>query len=262
MLLQNSFEQFRLNFKTVLIFALLLVFVPIFGIFQNIYFSSGSVFLDYKLMLSSPFLLFAEIALLLLFLVFYCFFLTIIVFGVRKNLSKVRLQYYLHEMLQKFTLRLFVFFALYSLLLFLLALALVSLGIPVALAMIPLLLLSFVLLFVPQAIVVDEEGLRHALLSNFEFLMQQPIAFLQVTVIGIILLALVQLLEFALIQFTMLAPYVSLLLVLVLVQPFIEIMKTYQYMMRFELIKEHEIARKKKPHAFRPAPLSLAEAKP
>jgi len=262
LLLQNSFEQFRANSKTVLIFALLLVFVPIFSIFQNIYISSGSVFLDYNLLLSSPLLLFGEIALLLLFLVFYSFFASIVIFGVRKNLSSVRLQFYLHEMLQKFTLRIFVFFALYCLLLFLLTLFLLSLGMPIALAAIPLLLVSFVLQFVPQAVVVDEEGLRHALLSNFDFLAQQPVVFLKVAVIGAVLLALVQLLEFALIQVTMLAPYISLLLVLVLVQPFIEIMKTYQYMMRFELIKEHEAVLRKKPHYFRPAPLSLAEAKP
>ena len=260
MLLQNTWEQYKANFKTALVFALLLVFVPVFAAFENMYISSGSIFIEYSLGLANPLLLLAAAGLTALFLLFYSFFISIIVFSVRKNLSKLKLHFYLHEMIQKFTLRIFVFFLLYCLLLFLLTLALIAAGVHILVASLLLLIVSFLLLFVPQAVVIDEEGLRHALLTNFEFLLKHPRSFATVTVIGMVLLALLQLLEFGLAQLTLFAPYVSLFLGLVVILPFLEIMKTYLYMMRFDLIKEHEIARRKKPLVAKPEPESLAAA--
>ena len=258
--MQNSFEQYKANFRTALIFALLLVFVPVFGLFHNIYLSSGSMFIDYNVQLADYLTLLAEAGLIALFLLFYSFFVSIIVFSVRKNLSKLKLQFYLHEMIQKFALRIFVFYLLFSLLLFLLTVALLAVGVDVRLAGLLLFVVSFLLLFVPQAVVVDEEGLRHAVLANFEFLSKHPKSFAMVAIIGAVLLALLQLLEFGLSQLTLLAPYVSLLIALVFVLPFLEIMKTYLYMMRFELIKEHEAAKRKKPLVARVEPESLAAA--
>jgi hypothetical protein len=258
LLFRNSWEQYRLNFKSALVFALLLAFVPAFSFFQNVYVSSGSIFIDYNLAQANPLELLAEAGLTALFLLFYSFFVSVIIFSVRKNLSPLKLQFYLHEMIRKFALRLFVFFLLFCLLLFLLMSALVALGAPLALAGIALLAISLLLMFVPQAVVVDEEGLRHALSSNFEFLSHSPRPFAITAVVGAALLAVLQLVEFALAQFTLLAPYVSLLIALVFIFPFLEVMKTYQYMMRFDLIKQHEIARRKKPLLFGPGPEDLA----
>jgi len=260
LLLQNSFQQYRANFKTALIFALLLVFVPVFALFQNIYITSGTIFIDYNLFQANPFALAAETGLIALFLLFYSFFISIIVFSVKKNLSKVKLQFYLQEMIKKFALRIFAFYVAYCLLLFLLTTALVTAGIPFLAATLAVLIVSFLLMFVPQAIVVDEEGLRHALLSNFEFLFSSPRSFLIALVVGAVLLGLLQLLEFAVAQATLLAPYISIFLGLVFILPFLEIMKTYLYMMRFDLIKEHEAAQRKKPLTARPEPGSLAAA--
>ncbi len=260
MLLKNSWQQYKANFKTALVFALLLVFVPVFAFFQNMFLSSGTIFVDYGLFLAQPLILGVEIALITLFLAFYAFFVSIIVLGVRKNLSKLKLQFYLSEMIQKFTLRVFVFYVFYSLLLFLLTVGLLAAGLHVVYSAIGMLAVSFLFLFVPQAVVIDEEGLRHALLSNFEFLKKHPKSFVIALVVGSVFLGLLLLLEFLVAQVTLLAPYVSLLLSLVFVLPFIEIMKTYQYMMRFDLIKEHEAARQKKPLPPRPEPESLAAA--
>lgn len=261
LLLQGTWEQYRENFKTALVFSLLLIFVPLFALFPNIFLSSGTIFLDYNLLNADLLALAAEAVLIALFLLFYSFFLSIILFSVRKNLSKVKLQFYMHEMMQKFALRIFAFFVLYCLLLFLLASALISFGVPLLIVGLILFLVSFALLFVPQAVVVEEEGLKHAILTNFEFLFKKPRAFLTVAVVGAVFLALLQILEFAIAQFTLFAPYISLLISLVFILPFVEIMKTYLYMMRFDLIKHHEIARKSKPHVPVPEPGSLAAAK-
>lgn len=260
MLLESSWAQYKANFKTALVFALLLVFVPVFAFFQNMYISSGSIFLDYGLLFLDPVALLAEAVLIVLFLVFYSFFVSIIVFSVRKNLSKLKLNFYLREMLQKFTLRIFVFYALYCLLLFLLSLGLLYLGLHMFFVGLMILVISFVLMFVPQAVVVDEEGLRHAVSTNFEFLFHHPRAFFVVLVVGALLLALLQLLEFGLSHFSLLASYFSLFLNLVFILPFVEVMKTYLYMMRFDIIKQHEIVKGSKPRVVRSEPESLADA--
>ena len=260
MFLRNSWEQYKANFKTALVFSLLLVFVPVFGFFQNTYLSSGSIFLDYGLLLLNPVALVSQVFLVALFLVFYSFFVSIIVFSVRKNLSKLKLNFYLREMLQKFTLRIFVFYSLYCLLLFLLALGMLYFGFHMLFVAFALLVVSFVLMFVPQAVVVEEEGLRHAVSTNFEFLRHHPKSFFLVFVIGALMLAVLQLVEFGLSYFSLLASYLSLFLNLVFVLPIVEIMKTYLYMMRFDIIKQHEIARGSKPRVARVEPESLADA--
>jgi hypothetical protein len=259
--LQNSIEQYKANFKTALVFALLLVFVPVFSSFPNIFISSGSLFMDYNVLSVPPEMLLAEAGLTALFLLFYSFFLSIIIFSVRKGLSKLKLQLYLHEMIQKFTLRIFAFYILFCLLAFLFVSAMLLLGIHILLASLILLIAAFLLMFVPQAVVIDEEGLRHALSTNFDFLLKRPLDFFKIAFVGAVLLALLQLLEFGLAQITLLAPYISLFLALVFILPFLEIMKTYLYLMKIDLIKHHEIARKKKPLPPRIEPEDLASAK-
>jgi len=261
LLLQNSVEQYKANFKTALVFALLLVFVPVFATFPNIFISSGGLFIDYSVLSVPPAMLLAEAGLTALFLLFYSFFLSIIIFSVRKGLSKLKLQLYLHEMIQKFALRIFAFYILLCLLAFLFVSAMLLLGAHILLASLVLLAASFLLMFVPQAVVIDEEGLRHALLTNFDFLLKHPTDFFKVAFVGAVLLALLQLLEFSLAQITMLAPYISLLLCLIFILPFLEVVKTYLYLMKIDLIKHHEIARRKSPRSPRIEPEDLASAK-
>ncbi|MCX6799142.1 MAG: hypothetical protein NTW59_03540 [Candidatus Diapherotrites archaeon] len=245
MLLRNSAEQYLTNFKTILVFALLLAFAPAFAFFENIFLSSGSVLLDYNIGIINPAVLALEAGLVALYLLFYSFFVSILVFDVRRGLSKLKLHIYLTELIQKFTLRIFAFYAVYTLAIFAFTVCALALGAPLWAASAIVLLATLAFLFVPQAVVIEEEGLRHALLSNFEFLASHPRSFAIVTIVGCVLLAILQFVEFAVDQMALIGSFVSLLLLLVLVLPFVEVMKTYLYMMRFDLIKEHETTRSK-----------------
>ena len=258
MLLRNCFEQYAANFKSVVVFAILLVFVIAFSSFENIFVNSGSMLLDYNVSYISPLILAAEAGLIALFLLLYSFFVSIIVFDVRRNLSQVKLHIYLVEMIRRFTLRIFIFYALFYLISFAVVIGISAwagaAGFPasVAIAGAGLLVLaaSLCFLFVPQAVVIDEEGLRHALLSNFEFLASHPRSFVAAAAVGSILLALLQLLEFVIDQMALLGSFVSLFLALIFVLPFVEVLKTYLYMMRFDIIKEHEamMSKRHRPH--------------
>ena len=251
MLFVNVLEQYKANAKTLLVFALLLVFVLAFVAVQPVFFSSGSVFLDYNLATADLWQLLPAAAFIALFLAFYSFFISIILFSVRNSLSNLRQQYYLHEMIQRFALKIFIFYLLFCFLLFLLVTGLLFLGVQIELINVIVLLVSIALLFVPQAIVVDEEGLRYAIASNFAFIAKNKRVVLTVLIVGCVMLAALQLVEFAIDQIALIGSLVSLFIALVFILPFIEIMKTYFYMMRFELIKGHEVARRKKPHPLR-----------
>ncbi len=260
LLLANSWQQYKVNFKTALVFALLSVFVLAFASFQNVFVSSGSIFLDYNPSTALVLQLLALAALIALSLLFYSLFVSILVLGVRRNLSKLKLHFYISEMMQKFTCRVFLFYLLYCFLLFALAVLLLYLQVSILLINLVVLLVAVALLFVPQAIVVDEEGLLHAVHNNFEFIAGNKRSTLTIVVVGALLLAVLQLIEFAVDQVALVGALVSLFIALVFVLPFLEIMKTYLYMLKFDLIKEHEAAKSKKPPAKKPEPLDLAAA--
>lgn len=258
MLLRNCIGQYAANIKTVAIFAILLVFVIAFSSFENIFVNSGTMLLDYNVSYISPLLLAAEAGLIALFLLLYSFFVSIIVFDVRRSLSKVKLHIYLVEMIRRFTLRIFAFYAVFYLASFAAVIGVSALagaaGFPASAAIagagLLVLAASLCFLFVPQAVVIDEEGLRHALLSNFEFLASHPRYFVIAAAVGSGLLALLQLLEFAVDQFALVGSFVSLFLMIVFVLPFVEVLKTYLYMMRFDIIKEQEamVSKRRRPH--------------
>lgn len=252
MILENAFREYLANIRAALAFGLLLLFVPVFllGFFQsqNLFFSSGSFFAEYNT--ASPEVLALEFVLVVFFLVFYSFFVSLVVFGVRKDLSKVRVEYYLAEMIKKFTVKVFLFFLLYSIVMFaagfILVLALEPLT-GVLLGSLLLLIVSLFFMFVPQAIVVDEVGVWDALRESVEFISKNVHSFFTVIAVGSALLAVIVLLEFAL-DFLFLAflpgRFVSVFLLLVFLVPFIETLKTYLYMFKFDLVKKSEMAKK------------------
>ena len=235
MVLKRVFVHYRKNFKAAIAFALLLVFVPVFAVFENVFFSSGSAFLNYNIWDLPSILVF--IAPFLLFLVFYSFLISIIIFSVRKDLSKLKLTFYLSEMIQKFALKIFIFFVFFSIILFAISMALIYFGVSVLLVSLFLLVVSIALLFVPQSIVVDEENIFHAIQNNFEFIAKNPKAVAQVIVVGWALLVVASLIGELFDLFYFLGAYVSLFLTLIFILPYVEAMKTYLYMLKFDLVK-------------------------
>jgi len=240
--LSKSFSFYLKNVKASIIFALLLVSVVFFASFSNFFVGSGTIFFSYSLTLPELSVLAVQLTGIMLFLLFYSFFVTVIVFSVRKELSTVRLSYYLTEAIRRFSFKLFAFFAFFSIAMYLLQLLFLSIGFPAWLSSIILLLLASAFIFVPQAIVVDEEALLHSFLTNFDFIRKNPKTVLFVMVIGAVLLAVLQLLEFGIDRMLLLGNYFSLFIMVFFIQPFMETLKTYLYMVqRFDLIKEHEL---------------------
>jgi len=254
MLLENAFKVYMENIRAAIAFGLLLLFVPVFLLeffqSQNLFFSSGSFFVEYSL--ASPEAIALELGVAALYLILFSFFVSLMVFGVRKDLSKVRVEYYLSEMVQKFTVQIFLFFLLYCTLLSAIGLLAVLTLEPLTgmyAASLVMMMVSLLFMFVPQAIVIDEVGVIDALRESLEFISKNPKSFFTVIVAGAALLAVVILIEF-LLDFLLLdvliGRFVSVLLLFVFVVPYIEAVKTYAYMLKFDLVKKSELTKNQK----------------
>ncbi|MEM4662938.1 MAG: hypothetical protein QXM75_02870 [Candidatus Diapherotrites archaeon] len=260
-ILAKSFEEYKKNFNVCLLFALLLVFVPFFiiPIFANPFFetgitiSSGTIFLDYIVSAQTV----AIVLFAIVFIAAYSFLISLVCLAVRRDLSKVKVHFYLKEMVQRFSFRIFIFNLVLFSLIFLTALMLASLSVYLLLIfLVFVFVLLFFLMFVPQVIVVDEVPLDVALSESIQFVKKNPFVALQVVIASASLLLVVSLIEYAIDLLALnglfgeffarefiVGETVSIAITMIFVVPYIEILKTFFYMLKFDLIKKQLLAR-------------------
>ncbi|MFH1544619.1 MAG: hypothetical protein ABIE23_00800 [archaeon] len=236
MIVRNALGDYFENIKLSLLFGVLLVFVFFFLFFSNLFISSGSIFLEYSLNEVNIGVLALEIAVIAVFLVFYSAFVSLMIFNVRNKLNKVKVDYYLKDKLHRFSLKLFVFLLVYFIVLFFLSSLLVFFSLPVWIVNLLLLIVSLFFLFLPQAIVVDEDSITHCIANNLEFMGKNILPVIKIIVVSMVLIAVIALVEYALDVVALIGRYISLIILLVFVVPFIEVMKTRLYMTKFTLI--------------------------
>ena len=236
---RNAFREYLNNFRMALLFGILLVFVLFFVLFSNFFIQSGSIFVEPNLLTISPINLAIQLLAVGVFLLFYSIFVSFIIFNVRDSINHVRTQYYLSEKLHRFTFRLFSYYFALTVLLFVLSGVMLRFGWPLeAIAFIQL-VVSFALFFVPQSIVVDERSILLCIFHNFDYMRTNPYIVLRVVIVSIILVLILPLIELAFDQFFFVGRWVSLLLALIFVIPFIEVLKTRAYMFKFGLVRPH-----------------------
>ncbi|MDD5148200.1 MAG: hypothetical protein PHH08_01920 [Candidatus ainarchaeum sp.] len=254
MLLANTFSEYIANFKTALVFVLLLVFAPIAFILGNFFIGSGTIFLDYNLSFANPAQLLLALAFAAVYVLIYSFFISIIIFSVRKDLSTLHFNYYLTEMIKKFTFKIFWFNLGFFLVLFLLGSVLFFFNVPALVIAAILFLLAVSVIFVPQAIVIDEENILNSIYNNFDFFRTNFSSFAKIFVTAIILLAIVQLIEFLVDLVVPVGAFVSIIISLIFIVPYLEVMKTYLYMLKYDLIRNPDVLHRKamkKKHAYK-----------
>jgi len=240
--LSKSLLLYAKNFKAAIVFAILLVSVIFFASFQNMFVSSGTIFFSYYTETIDSSTILAQAIGIIAFLLFYSLFVTVIVFSVKRELSTVKLHYFLTEAVRKFSFKLFAFFLFFLAIAYLLQLFFLSIALPLWLSALILLILSIVFLFLPQAVVVDEQNVWNSIKNSLEFSVKYPLVSLFILVVGAVLVAVIQLIELGFDKDFFLGNYVSIFLVMIFVQPFLEVIKTYLYIVtKFELIKQHEL---------------------
>ncbi|PIU21788.1 MAG: hypothetical protein COT15_00530 [Candidatus Diapherotrites archaeon CG08_land_8_20_14_0_20_34_12] len=205
-------------------------------------FSSAAVFWNYSL-LSEPLLIIGEIITLLLFLFTYSFLLCLLVLLVERELGYSRFEFTFYNLMDHFVKRVFWFFILYTLLLAVIGYTVVLFSVDISIATLLIFLISLAVLFVPQALIIEKRGYSQALEDSIKFTAQNPQLTLLVLVVGSFIVAILLFLEYLI---DILTPGIfagrvfSFLILSFFLVPFIEILKTYAYMLKFNLIQGPE----------------------
>lgn len=237
MVFRDAWISYKKNLSTAFAFALLLVFVLPFILLSNVFISSGTILIDYGFLSELNLELVILLVFTLLFLYFYSLFVCLMVFAVRKDLSQVKINYYLDEKIHKFAFKYFRFLVIFTAIAAIVSSILIGQGIPIEIINLVLLVASVSFLFLAQTIVIDEESLRSSVISSWEFIVKDFSSFLFIVVVGLLSVFILQLLEFAIDYFLLAGNFFSLLISLVLLVPFLEVLKTRVYMHRFDIIK-------------------------
>ena len=236
----RSARAYVSNFPTALAFALLLVFVLPLSWLSNAFVSSGTVLIGYGFLKAPPLESLLLLGVSLAFLFFYSILVSVMVLSVRRDLGPVKTNYYLREKVQKFGLKYFKFLAAFTIVAAVASSLLLDSGVPLVFVNAAMFLVSALFLFLPQAIVVDEEGLGASVLSCLDFTFKNFGAFLLVMASGILALFALQAIEFLVDYFLLAGSHLSLLVALIVLVPFFEALKTQIYMERFSLIRGYE----------------------
>ncbi|MDO8628114.1 MAG: hypothetical protein Q7K42_06610 [Candidatus Diapherotrites archaeon] len=243
MFVYDTLKHYLNNYKTALAFLMLLVFVFIFNFFSNVFTTSGNIFLYYSFVETTFFQTILELVTGIAFLFGLSILVTITIFGIRRDLSNIKMEYYLKEIIEKFSVKVFLVYVMYIVLAFLavqLGQALspgIGAGNAILFANFLILLLTLALLFVPQAIVVDEESIMNSIYNSFEFITKYPTKFILTIAVSGILVALLPIIEIIFDSFSFTGRFFSLIVTLIFIIPIIEMMKTHFYLMKYGLIE-------------------------
>lgn len=241
-LLRNSFKVYLSSLHISFWFALLLIFTALFPLFTNMVYSSGTVFLEYTFNVGQLDL-WIELIAISIYTVLYAFLLAATVFGVRKELTGVRAEKYISELLHGIAFRLAVFFLLFTLISILIAFILLLLKVNLVAIAAVLFVLTVPFMFMPQVIVIEELPIFEAMAESLDFSKRNWKFHLSVLVLGSLLLAVLLAVEYlidVLLPNLFLGRIAALLLGLLFVVPFIESMKTYFYLLKSGLVKALE----------------------
>lgn len=237
--LGQTLQLYVANSKIAVIFGILLVFVAVFTPFTNLFASSGSIFYAYTTGGLSLVEIAIEVAFAAIFLGIYALFVTLVVFSVRREMSAVRLDYYVSDALRKFAWKLFVFYLISIIGLAALGTILIQIfGVNVLLVNLILFVLSLLFLFGPQSIVIEEDDVFQSFQNTIEFMGKKPHSAILAILATFVLVAAVQFIELFFDQYQFIGNYVSILLLLLFVVPFTETLKTQLYMQKYDLVAD------------------------
>lgn len=233
--LKRTFEEFSENFKVALSFAVLFIFVVLFVFFEQFFLGSGTVFLS----LDSNLLALIGLVIGLVFLYAFSFFVSLCVYSIQRDIHHLSLGDYWNVLMKDASLKIFLFYLLISVIFYVLSL----LGLLYAqfLVLIIMIIISSLLMYVPQSIVLEEKSIWAAIDESISFWVSNPVVSLGILAVSSILLFVILLIEYAIDLLALPGIIVSFALVLIILIPFVEQMKSYAFILKNDLIRAPEV---------------------
>ncbi len=245
--LKRALEEYLSNFKVMLSFGVLFVFLPLFVLFSQFFFSSGSTFLS----INTSLLAAIGLVIALIFLYIFSFFVSLTVYAVHRDIQTLNLDTYWNTLFKDAALKIFFLYLVFSMIFY----AITAIGFTFNLALIAMLInlvLGLVIMFAPQSIVLDEASIGESIRRSIEFWMENFVLSLAIFVITSVLLFVIIYIELFLELMNLPGIMVSFFLTLVFLVPFIEQTKSYAYLMRNALLKSNEVSHARAPHIEKP----------
>jgi len=236
LILKRSIEEYRANLKVIISFGILLAFLFLFVFFEQFFLSSGTVFLSFDFSILSI----IGIVLGLIFLYVFSFFVTLTVYSVKRDVQRMDFDTYWNFLMKKAAARIFIFYLILAIVLYIISSIGLALGV-VAISMIISFVISMLLMYVPQSIILDEAKIFPAVIKSIEFWLANPLTSILIVVVGAILIFISIMIEFFFELFVLPGVGVSFIILLIGIVPFLEQTKSYAFVLKYSLIRETEV---------------------
>lgn len=245
LILRKSVAEYMANFKVVatlgilvLFFSFLMFFKQFFPFLDQFFFSSGTAFLSFNPGGWDSTII--GLAIGIVFLYLFSFFVSVITYSVKQDVQHFSLDVYWDTLFKSAALKIFVLYLILSIVFY----ALMFFGLMggySAGALVLCFIVSVLLMYAPQSIVLDELTVSASVAESVRFWMKNPVVAGVTVLLSAFLLFVIVFIELALEMASLPGIAVSLLLTLLFLVPFIEQMKSYSFMMKFDLIRTPEV---------------------
>jgi len=236
LILRKAVDEYAANFKVAATLGILLLFLLLFIFFEQFFFSSGTAFLSFN----PDVWALLGIAVGVVFLYLFSFFVSLIIYSVRQDVQHFSLDVYWNTLFKSAALKIFVFYLLLAVVFYALMFWGLASGYS-ALAALVCFIVSALFMYVPQSVVLDELTVREAMGESAKFWAKNPATGAVTVVLVSFLLLVIVFIELALEMAGLPGIIVSLILTLIFLVPFMEQMKSYSFAMKFELIRTSEV---------------------
>ena len=237
LVLSKAVEEYKSNFKVAISFLLLLVFVFLFVFLEDFFITSGTILLNYEISMTTI----VGLLIGIVFLYFYSFFVSLTVYSVQRDVQRMDLDSYWNKLMKDSAMKIFFIYLVLAILFFLVSSVSVYLGLGMGFAILINLVISALFMYAPQSIVLDNYSPVYSLKESAYFFINNISVSLAVILVGAVLLFAIYVIEFLLGLFALPGEFVSIILVLLVIVPFVEQMKSYAFVLKFELIGKAEI---------------------
>ena len=240
LILKRSIEEYKINLKVIASFGILLAFLFLFIFFEQFFLSSGTVFLSFDFSILSI----IGIVLGLIFLYVFSFFVTLTVYSVKRDVQRMDFDTYWNFLMKQASAKIFIFYLILAIVLYIIS----SIGLffgAVIISMLISFVISTLLMYVPQSVVLDQTKLFPAVVKSIEFWMANPLTSILIVIVGAILIFISIVIEFLLELFFIQGFVVSFIILLIVIVPFVEQMKSYAFVLKYSLIRETEVMHSK-----------------
>jgi hypothetical protein len=248
--LKRAIEEYVSNFKVMLSFGVLFLFLPLFAFFSQFFLGSGTAFLS----VNTTLLGIVGLILALIFLYIFSFFVSLTVYSVHRDVQTISFDDYWNTLFKDAALKIFFLYLVLSVIFYLVSTAGFIFGLALP-ALIINLVIGVAVMFAPQSIVLNESSIGESVQKSIEFWFENTFISFAIFLIATFLLSLIVLVELALDLSGLPGVVVSFILVMVFLVPFIEQTKSYAYLLRVDLLKSNEVTHARAPKFERPKPI-------